>query len=90
MLQPLLHRLRLRLNTSAWSSGGPTGDRRIAEEEQLGRCAAGQSIYYWLYVNSTKLILAAIYFRQVRVAGSSYTAAPTHVLGVAALPAPAA
>jgi hypothetical protein len=38
MFPQLLRRLRLRNKTSAWASGGPTGGRRVAGEEQFGRC----------------------------------------------------
>jgi hypothetical protein len=50
-----------------------------AGDEQHGRCIAGQSKYYQLYVNSGKLFLAAMYLRRVRVVGRSIAAAPTHV-----------
>jgi hypothetical protein len=45
-------------------------------EEQIGRCAAEQRKYYWLYLNSGKLALAAMYYlRRLRVAGRSFAAA---------------
>jgi hypothetical protein len=62
MFQPLLRRLRLRQKTTAWASGSPAGGRRIVEEEQLGRCAAEPSKYYWRYRYSGKLTLAVMYF----------------------------
>jgi hypothetical protein len=32
----------------------------------------------WLYLNSGKLVLAAMYLRRVRLVGRSFAAAPTH------------
>jgi hypothetical protein len=46
--------LRLRHEISAWAFGCPAGDRRLAGEEQLGRCAAGQGKCNRLYLNSGK------------------------------------
>jgi hypothetical protein len=53
-------------------------DAAAVGEEQHGRCTAGKSKYYRLYVNSGKLVLAAMYLRRVRAVGRSYAAAPTH------------
>jgi hypothetical protein len=53
-----------------------------AGKEQLGRCAAGQGKYYWLYVGSSKLVFAAMCLRRVRVVGRRFAVgAPprTHV-----------
>jgi hypothetical protein len=61
-----------------------------AGDEQLGRYTAGQSKHYRLYLNSGKVTLAEMYLRRVRIAGSCFAAALTHVLTAAMLPAPAA
>ena len=53
------------------------GQRRDAVatgEEQLGRCAAGQSKYLRLYLYCGKLIFAATYLRRVFVDGRSFAA----------------
>jgi hypothetical protein len=67
--------------------------RLAVGEEKLGRFADGRSKYYWLYLYSGKLILAAIYLRRVRVAGRIFAAdAPPLTLVSTAItpPAPAA
>jgi hypothetical protein len=51
---------------------------------------SGIGKYYRLYVNSGKLTLAAMYLRQVRVAGRTFVAAPTHASKVVTPPALAA
>jgi hypothetical protein len=33
---------------------GPVGGRRLAAEEQYGRCTADRSKYYWFYLHSGK------------------------------------
>jgi hypothetical protein len=65
----------MRYKYSAWAFGGPTGDKRLAEEVQLGRCAAEQSKHNRLHMYSGKATLAVMYFLQVRVVGRSSTAA---------------
>jgi hypothetical protein len=57
----------------------PAGGRRVAGEEQLGRCTAENRIYYRLYLHSSKLALAVMYLRRVRVAGRTLAAALAHV-----------
>jgi hypothetical protein len=85
-----LRRLRLRHKTLARASGGLAGGRRLAGEDQLGRCAAEESKYYRLYLYSGKVTLAAMHLRRVRVAGRSFAAALTHLSKVVSLPATAA
>ena len=65
-------------------------DASAAREGQLGRNSAVKSQYYWLYVNTGKSILAAIYLRRIRVAGRIFAAAPTQVSTVVTPPVPAA
>jgi hypothetical protein len=55
----LLRRLRLRRKTSAWTSSGPAGVRRLEREEQLGRSKAEKRKYYLLYLNSGNVTIAA-------------------------------
>jgi hypothetical protein len=69
--------LRLRHKILAWSSGGPTGDRGLAGDEQLGRCTAEQSEFYRLYLHGGNVALAATYLRRVRVVGRSSAAVAT-------------
>ena len=71
-VQQPLRRQRLRHKTSAWASSGPAGGRHLAGEEQLGRCSTGQSKYCRLYLLSSKLTLAAMYLRRVRVVGRGF------------------
>jgi hypothetical protein len=56
-----------------------SSDAAAAGNGLFGRCAAGLGIYYRLYVNSGKLILAAMCFQRDRVAVRSFAAAPAHV-----------
>jgi hypothetical protein len=63
MFQQSLRRLRLRHKTPARASGGPTGCRRLAGEEQLCRCTAERSKYCLLFLHSGKVALAAMYLR---------------------------
>jgi hypothetical protein len=65
-------------------------DAASAGEEQFGRFTARQNKMYWLYVNSGKLILAAMYLRRVRVVGRSFAAAPTNISKSVTPPAHAA
>jgi hypothetical protein len=89
VFQQLLHRLRLRHKTSAWTRGGPAGRKRLAGEEKLGRCRAVQSKYYRLYLHSGKWTPTAMYLRRVRVACRTFAAALTHVSAVDTPPATA-
>jgi hypothetical protein len=50
MFLPLVRHLRLLQNTSARASVGPASGRRLAGEDQLGRCAAERCTYYRLYL----------------------------------------
>jgi len=90
VFQPLLRCLRLRHNISAWAFGSPTGGRRLAGDEQLGRCTAEQSKYCRLHLYSGKLALAAMYIRRVRVVSRSSAAALANVSTAISLPAPRA
>ena len=69
------------------------GQRRDAfatGEKQVSRYTARQSKNFWLYLHSSKLILAAKYFWRVRVVGRSFAAALTHVSRASAASAPEA
>jgi hypothetical protein len=68
---------------------GGCGDAAAAGDKQLGRCAAGKMKYMALWV-SGKLILPAMYLKQVEIDGRTYAAAPTQVSTVVTPPAPAA
>jgi hypothetical protein len=52
---------------------GQLRDAAATGEERLGRCSAGQSKYVWLYRNSGKLALAAMYLRRVQLCGGRST-----------------
>jgi hypothetical protein len=68
----------------------PLRDAAAAGEEQLGRCAAGKSKYYRLYLYSGKLTSAVMCLRRVRVAGRSFAVALAPVSRIGSPPAPAA